>query len=219
MNDSIYLSIDMDFWTDPAQAERCLVKFLDGRGKTPTIAVMNHQQLLPYVDKSRARTLVNVDYHSDLHEANTQEFHCGSWVSFVKWRKQGRYLWVRQTVNSSQGSCNHKGFGPNWNSNTDWLSAQTVRCACRPDLCKYLPKCVGIGLCRSPAYAEEPLQNLYFRLLKKYRIQYIVGDLTENVTEHRRPPKVDPWWANQSNVDFAALPNHQTKQFKCHLTL
>ncbi len=200
----------MDFWTNVVQAEKCLVKLLDRRGRIPIISVMNHQQLLPYVDKSRARTLINVDFHSDLHEANTQEFHCGSWVSFVKWRKQGTYLWIRRSEDPTQGSCNYShilGFGPKWNSNTDWLHTRTIWRSLRPDLCKFLPRCVGIGLCRSPAYAEEPLQDLFYKLLKRYKIPFITGDLTENQVEQRRPPLVDPWRANQSDADFACSLN------------
>jgi hypothetical protein len=61
-----YLSIDIDFWNNLEAAERVLTKLLLRRGDIPTIAVMNHQQLLPMVNESNADVLVNIDEHSDL---------------------------------------------------------------------------------------------------------------------------------------------------------
>jgi len=100
MERSIYLSVDLDFFC----GERTFKLFNEIFGevvdnKRPTRIVTSHETMLRYVNKSKARDLLNVDYHSDLATmpntlGETLDFNCGTWVSFVKWRGEGSYKWM-----------------------------------------------------------------------------------------------------------------------------
>lgn len=191
MNSKHYLSIDIDFWTkDTTAMVNALMDLMNKRGRVPIIAVMNHQQLLPHVDKSRARHLINVDYHSDLHNISTKELHCGSWVAYVKWRANGKYTWIRPEKDQSQGRC--ESLGARWNSFTDWRqSCSLIRSvhAFRPS--KLLPNCSGIGLCMSPAFISREMEEFFKELIRLCKIPYEPGDPTERITEARVPPGLE----------------------------
>ena len=123
-----YISIDIDFWgprwgvKETREDLRDTLKTALGR-RIPVIAVMNHQQLLREVNGSQASRLINVDEHSDLAPADCDELNCGTWVSYVRWRRGGEYLWIRNTRELS-GSCNY-GSWENWKADTDWWMARS----------------------------------------------------------------------------------------------
>jgi hypothetical protein len=52
--------------------------------------------MLPLVNKSKARNLINFDYHSDMYGETNGWVDCATWVDYIKWRSTGRYLWIRQ---------------------------------------------------------------------------------------------------------------------------
>jgi len=184
-----YLSIDIDFWNDLDAAERTLSKLFLRRGDIPVRAVMNHQQLLPSINKSGADLLVNVDEHSDLTDTDVNIFECGTWVSYVKWRTRGKYLWIRNQKGVSHGSCNHgQKF---WNSGSDWLTTNTVFEPQEVDLSLYLRDCVGIGLCLSPSFCAFGAEDLFKMLVKAFHIPYKKGQADEySNRQYRRPPEV-----------------------------
>jgi hypothetical protein len=183
-----YLSIDIDFWNNLEAAERVLTKLLLRRGDIPTIAVMNHQQLLPMVNESNADVLVNIDEHSDLCDTSVSRFECGSWVSYVKWRKNGKYVWLRNNHGTAKGNCNHDASG--WDSGTDWLVTKSYFRGQWTDLCKYLPDCVGIGLCMSPSFSVCGAPELFRMLVKAFDLPYKRGRSKEWFNCTRRPPGI-----------------------------
>lgn len=162
----VYLSLDIDFWrtAEPAIAGlRRLTRFADKR-RIPLYVVMNHQQLLPYVNASRARTLINVDEHSDLASMYVDALDCGSWVAYVRWRDEGRYLWVRSHEDASNGCCS---IGPPPWDDHDWNVADT-RYADQDKALKGLltDDVVGIGVCLSPTYAPIDVYDAARELLQ-----------------------------------------------------
>jgi len=206
-----FISIDIDYFqggqgggASPAQAEKFLVEFLaETQGRDiPMVAVMNHQQLLPYVNKAGklgVRQLINVDMHSDLagftdpNKPNHIVYNCGTWVAFVKWRMQGQYLWIRSDQDFDPGNCNGgddtKHF---WNSNTDWLKTSTEcyepKHQLPEHLYRYLPQCVGLGLCMSPGYANISYVNLFRKIVKFFDISYKKGRKEEGFAGDLKTP-------------------------------
>ena len=186
---STYLSVDIDYWTVAETAELQLTLMLRAmQGKVPIIAVMNHQQLLPEVNASGADTLVNIDEHSDLTDRYTTFLDCGSWVSYVKWRKTGRYLWVRPNRSPAIGACNGSD---GWDSATDWDRTNTRYVdPGKMSIEKYLPDCVGIGICMSPDYATAPVIRVFKDLVKLYDLPYRKGRVKEVHRRRLAPPGV-----------------------------
>jgi hypothetical protein len=202
MKNTIYLSIDIDFWEEKEAATRTLNRiFSRVPPKATKIAVMNHQQMCKYVDSSKATTLINVDQHSDVCTATINRFECGSWVSYVKWRKEGKYLWVRNSTSTSDGSCNGYGFGAatGWKYGSDWKELESFYKAQSfnvDGLCDF-SKIVGVGLCLSPAYNADRkwhstkyiwAEPLFRELVKKYKFPNIKGQRRETIAATRKPP-------------------------------
>ena len=184
-----YLSIDLDFWNDLNAADITLSRLLLRRGDIPAIAVMNHQQLLQSINRSGADFLVNVDEHSDLTNTDVNIFTCGTWVSYVKWRTQGQYLWVRNQQGTNHGNCNHGQ--KSWNTGSDWYSTNTIFATQEVDLRQYLKDCVGIGLCLSPSFCVFGAEDLFKMLVKAFHIPYRKGQANEyNNLQYRRPPDI-----------------------------
>ena len=186
------LSIDMDFWNrNIGKCEPFLHKVLKHAKKNglPILFVMNHQQLLPFINASNARTLVNVDEHSDLSVATEHELTCGSWVSYVKWRSDGVYAWLRNSEDTEHGQCNGRG---SWNMGTDWWVAAT---ACT-DPVLYFQRNRGlhyverVGVCLSPEYTNKRQQKTFYDLLHEYAVPYKKGRLAEESLRRKaKPPK------------------------------
>ena len=159
-----YLSIDLDYWnyckTSAIPKLDQMVDRAEGLG-IPIVVVTNHQQLLREVDSSPTRELINIDTHSDLAGADVQHLSCGTWVSYVQWRLQGLYYWMRSTVSTTVGACTPHG---SWRHDHDWGTVRTRYV--NPDtidLIRYLKGCVGIGICLSPSYTEVSLQRDFKR--------------------------------------------------------
>lgn len=102
-----YLSIDLDFWNQGKRSLPHLKRFLTTvRHNLPMSRIKvvdSHEELLPHVNESGCDELINIDWHSDVTnrfdscEYNLRsptKLNCGTWVSFVKFRKQGVYTWI-----------------------------------------------------------------------------------------------------------------------------
>jgi hypothetical protein len=186
-----YLSIDMDYFgSRNIIAQNYLSELIVGakRKRIPINSVMNHQQLLPFVDSCNATCLVNVDEHSDLYNVNIEALSCGSWISYVQWRKNGRYLWIRKD-SSTKHHCNYvlpEQWGDNgwkrhriWNTNTDWNISKSIHISSIKLDQFNLRDCVGIGLSLSPDYTQPALQQLFRELVKEYSLPYKKGTISE----------------------------------------
>jgi hypothetical protein len=185
-----YLSVDVDFWCDAEQARQQLHLLLKSRSlRRITTACMNHQQMLREVNASGARRLRNIDAHSDLAEQNVEVLNCGTWVSYVSWRKEGEYIWVRPDRNFN-GSCN--GHSGTWNNDTDWKRSRSRYISnTKLDITDYLDECVGIGICMSPAYAPNEVQQVFRDLVGEYNIPYRKGLMSENQRRKSLPPSIN----------------------------
>ncbi|MCK9567489.1 hypothetical protein M0R72_00905 [Candidatus Pacearchaeota archaeon] len=182
-----YLSVDVDFWFEPTRARKQLVLLMQRVGKNiPIIAVMNHQQMLASVNASNAQRLINVDAHSDLTESSVRRLNCGTWVSYVTWRKLGEYIWIRPDA-GFQNSCNGDDRAI-WNAGTDWkYSVSRYISSKNLKLTTYLQGCVGLGLCMSPAYATTGVVEVFREIVDRYGIPYHKGRLSELNTKYARP--------------------------------
>ena len=192
-----YLSIDIDFWNDQKTntAKKALEKLFNKAKKCgiPIQSVMNHQQLTPFVNKSGADTLINIDTHSDLGDTYVDYFSCGSWVSYIQWRQKGTYIWYHR-LSIGEGECNN--MEPIFLNNklpridlTDWQTIKRHKVRKMVSTRKLLKNCVAIGFVMSPAYSDDDLIVLFKELVKKYDIPYKKGVLNEDdFSTARRPP-------------------------------
>jgi hypothetical protein len=181
--------MDVDYWSNPNVAEKSLTSLLKAATKKriPMLAVMNHQQLLSDVNDSGAQRLVNVDEHSDLVDADCEDLNCGTWVSYVRWRRQGKYLWLRNRDRLTIGNCNRGK--PRWNSGSDWGKTETRYPGKSLRLLPLLRDCVGVGLCLSPEFSNEKIHVVFRELIDQFRIPYKKGRISEsNVSRKLRPP-------------------------------
>lgn len=190
-----YLSIDMDFWNDLSKdvVESDIDKILCVAKKRniPMIAVMNHHQLTNIVSSSNARLLLNIDRHSDLCDTTIDTFECGSWVSYVKWRKEGKYVWMHSN-HRIYGECN--GGNPIFLDNSirwslsDWKHLSRKNVDSIPSVNSLLFNCVGVGLVLSPEFVDFEFEPIFKKMVKKYNIPYVKGRRNESEFQaHRRP--------------------------------
>jgi hypothetical protein len=149
--------------------------------------------MLSEVNNSEARRLINIDAHSDLAGCDINFLCCGSWVSFVNWRRRGKYVWIRRREDPWFGSCNGNQER-SWYFDTDWKSTNSRYIAEKNlRLTDYLNDCVGIGVCMSPAYAQQDAIKVFREFVNKHSIPYRKGLLSEKQERNIRPPGIpDP---------------------------
>lgn len=182
-----YLSIDIDYFNAELinkpyrrhkSAEKELLSFfkqIQGLS-VPVLLTVNHDEILPDVNKFKCEKLVNVDYHSDLADlvergkklVDPSGRECplneGTWVNFVNTRKSGIFEWRYPTpwAYSRMGRCEEilrKNFFTkeglkyhNW-ANTpiavkgmDTLNLEEVG---------------AIGICLSPGWVDTNILDLF----------------------------------------------------------
>jgi hypothetical protein len=189
-----FLSIDIDYWEDEIDRLQYQFHLMMRRiDNIPIIAVMNHQQMLLEVNSSKAHRLINIDAHSDLASYKIRTLCCGSWVSFVNWRQQGQYVWIRRRQDPWFGSCNGNqtrswSFGTDWKTtNSRYIHEKNLK------LTNYLHDCVGVGICMSPAYAQQDAIKVLREIVNQYNIPYRKGWKSEKQERVLRPPGIkDP---------------------------
>jgi hypothetical protein len=107
MNESSYLTFDLDFYLKSKVDRAFLHRLLKRVPKENRAAAINHDSILPHI-RRQARTLkrvVNLDYHSDLggclditfETARTGlrrlELHSGSWADYVELDDKQEFAW------------------------------------------------------------------------------------------------------------------------------
>jgi len=168
----------------------------------PVTAVDNHQQMLPIVDKSEARRLVNVDTHSDLASKDVKIFSCGSWISYVKWRNKGVYEWWSQE-RADEGDCSFPNEGKPLFSvdrstrlrRVDWVDVIYKRmCGGIKPVPKMLEDVVHLSICKSPGYSDDKLIPIFNQVVKSEGVRHFRGSLAgdDDLIHDRKPPKVKP---------------------------
>ena len=180
-----YVSVDMDFWEDPARAELVLRGAVE-KALTlgvPVIAVDEHHQLLDHIPD--ADVLLNFDKHSDVCDyVDLDYLENGTWITYVPWKSKGEYIWIR---NSDIGSGNCQSLkvrvecGGNyfrsylkwsWDYRTGWGKLRSVY---RPeaDIRRYINKgCVGLGISWSEHFAPREVHSVFFEIIEKYGLKY-----------------------------------------------
>ena len=204
-----YLSIDSDFWMSPKKAFNALhgfyIALYKGKLKSlrgawpwfnfPVVAVQNHQQMLRHANNHPADILINIDQHSGVAAENEiKELNCGTWISFVKWRKQADYLWVRSGP-VWRGNCNGNnvdGYENRWNQGHGWRKATSILRSEKLDLCNLVKDytLTGVGLCMSPDYIDREIEGVFRKIVKLFEIPYTKGRRNEDYARKIRPGKL-----------------------------
>jgi len=192
-----FLSIDMDFWNDWTRVGS-IHNYLDRlcfdikKSGIFMTAVMNHQQMLSLVNESKARRLINIDQHSDLVDTKVDRLNCGTWVSYVKWRSEGKYLWFHKHA-EHQGDCNQ--MPPIFTSRsvrrkiTDWGYIGHKKVKTTPSRRYLMNKDItDFSLVLSPAFVDEELEPVFRDIVKGYKIPYRKGWRAEDHQKWLRPP-------------------------------
>lgn len=201
---STYLSLDLDFfnarrWRSEqrhleivADHLAQVAAFVRAR-RVPCVAVMNHQQMLRFVNASGCTRLVNVDTHSDLTEAGVEEFNCGTWVSYVAWRKNGAYHW-HHGDKAKHGECSASPSGLFSAGKTPKMRAalvgwKTVTHTRDKEMPKLTPDITSIGVCLSPSFVDgaEVVTEVLQQWTKKHGIPYVRGRWDERFSTPRKP--------------------------------
>jgi hypothetical protein len=192
-----YTSIDIDFFNDIATTDETDA-YLDYIFQTvkecsiPCVAVMNHQQLIPFVNACPARQLINLDEHSDLGNEEETWLDCGSWVNYITWRNRGEYVWLH-AGSLIAGECSggdkpiftdKRSIG---NKNCGWKKSSHKRINTLPTIPALLSSCFGVGFCLSPSFRINSLEPVFHRIVKKYKIPYLKGRRNEHFGVHRKP--------------------------------
>ena len=167
----------MDFWRKADPADQSLTTLLYQNSiyrNVPVTAVVSHQEMLSSVDDSGADCLINVDEHDDLINLK-QDLTDGNWISYVKWRQGGTYIWVCsyeevQNFNTHEWRKPHRRLNKEWYHGSQWANNQYLYGRQSIDLCQYLVDLVGIGIALSPGYAPPDVQEVMQRLMAKYEI-------------------------------------------------
>jgi len=196
---SHFLSVDIDYWNLVDNGLDYADAFLDRLAYTaklqdiPLSAVMNHQQMLPHVSASSARTLINIDTHSDLAPKGAEVLDCGSWVAYVPWRRQGTYHWIHASE-LRDGDCSLAVYSTPMFRNTgrpaassDWRSIRHRTTSSLPAVSRLLKDCSGICVCSSPDYADGDLYEYFTQWRREYNLPYKHGRKNEDYGRMLRP--------------------------------
>jgi hypothetical protein len=192
-----YLSVDIDFFAPPYYAsDEEVLAFLNlirdfaTTKNVPIHAMMNHNQMLKHVDSSQARRLINLDAHSDLADKDVDERNIGTWISYVKWRKEGEYFWLRNERDPWAGECGYF-FTPRQNKKTDWKKVKTLFSASAINSEQINDmNLVGIGVCMSPIFCSLTHEWVFQDWVKDNKILYTKGVRKEhNYCRDICPPK------------------------------
>ena len=192
-----FLSIDMDFWNDWTRVGS-IYNYLDRlcfdiqKSGIPMTAVMNHQQMLSLANESKARRLINIDKHSDLADTKIDRLNCGTWVSYVKWRSEGQYLWFHKHA-EFMGDCNQTP--PIFTTRgvkrkiSDWGYIGHKKVKTTPSRRYLMSKDItDFSLVLSPAFVDEELEPVFREIVRGYKIPYQKGRRDEDHQRFITPP-------------------------------
>lgn len=196
------VSIDIDYWNfwSTYTQEKHLRRYLDHAVRTaqqkcvPIVAITNHQQILKWANKSKARRILSIDTHSDLRDNGCDELDCGSWVSYVKWRKEGEFHWIHKG-RSDYGDCNggrvifqdrrrvKKSFKKYlWDPESEYCVVEWKKVRHRRAAPPKLDNLdiTEIVVCESPTYSDGNLIEIFQEWRKEHNIPYLRGRKDEN---------------------------------------
>jgi hypothetical protein len=137
--------------------------------------------MLPLVNKTKARRLLNFDYHSDMYGETDGWINCATWVDYIKWRSEGKYLWIRQESHMlgdlgslfGQGDKAKKLELSGWKSihaRTDFFSV--------PD--RLIQNACEVCVCMSPDYSLPEHVRSFRWWVKACGVRYRKGKMNED---------------------------------------
>ncbi|MEK6833164.1 MAG: hypothetical protein AABY32_03885 [Nanoarchaeota archaeon] len=136
MDKSVYLSIDLDFWSEYSSrksSDRFFNKIINL--DLPLLVVDSHEEIVDHVNTSGANILINMDSHSDIigfyglddkkEELSSREEY--NWANHVSWRANGSFVWLYPTYycyedGTGIGTCCDVEVDPFKINNTGWKS-------------------------------------------------------------------------------------------------
>jgi len=154
-----YLSIDLDFWMNEPDTKKANQFFNKVFAlNVPKKFVIEHEELVDDINKSKADILYNMDFHSDIcGDSQIQEGEDpedGTWVNFISWSNKGKYIWICPDVEECYelmaGTCHgEEEFDPfKFPIEHSWNSIQVTQ---RLKIIDWR-KVTHIGICLSPCY-------------------------------------------------------------------
>jgi hypothetical protein len=156
-----YLSIDLDYFNDNDNSLESFFKRVFSLNK-PIFVAAYHDQLLPHINTSGCKTLINIDFHSDLLGEQPEELTEGSWVNYVRWKADGRYCWRHPTRKLQLANYCHRYIDPFLDEeHGGWKQATH-----RQGLNLYWPGIEAVGVCLSPAWVQwrDALRHIMYQL-------------------------------------------------------
>lgn len=165
-----FLSLDLDVFTN--LSERDMLSFVEYllTIKNKIRIYEMHQDMLNQVDESGCNVLINCDYHDDLADENYIMFekeskiaNDGDWVSYVKWRKNGKYLWLHphNQNNLCLGYCNGEIDIYKNRDISGWKSIEKRQARFPVRLSGKISDC---AICLSPDYTPYKILSLFDKI-------------------------------------------------------
>lgn len=133
-----YLSVDLDFWGAFKYKKEDVKSFINDilNLDIPIHVVTSHEHILRYINKYELKYLVNMDYHSDICNEDTQyELNDGTWVNFYKYPSICNYTWIypaQKIFRLSQGRCDNILTSKWQNISQRYSSIQKIQGTTRP---------------------------------------------------------------------------------------
>ena len=150
----------------------------------------NHEQMLRIVNGYDCTTLINIDEHSDLCEISPSPMlTCGSWVSFVRQKREMHYKWVYpyrslSSVRGIEGDCSAYGIFPRQYSRVPRREIGYRSCSSMDSftdvwLSRICSEVVHASFCRSPAYTYQHVQFAFLDIARKNGFKVMRGDMRD----------------------------------------
>lgn len=143
---SSYLSVDLDYFYDFKTLDKCLDQL--GKPVDNIDFTKDHHVLLPRIQKSGARHVINLDTHDDLNLDFKKDnvLHCGNWASYALDKKHiDTYSWYH---GDHAVECNfHGGFHA-----VERHFGKKIERHASPFIPDAKTSLMGVGLCLSPDY-------------------------------------------------------------------
>ena len=107
-----YLSVDLDYWGFyKVLNKRNMSEYLDRifRLTCPVHIVNSHEDILQYLNKVKAKHIINIDYHADIvNEDSGYDLCDGTWANYYKYKKDCVFEWrYRSKKDFIQGRCDN----------------------------------------------------------------------------------------------------------------
>lgn len=209
MQKDIFLSIDIDYWAMYYHGLNChsnvMINYLNKilNLSLPTHIVVEHQEMLPFVNKSGCDFLINLDYHSDITDSTERlqkEFNEGTWINYVNENQRKTFLWIYPEKVCYDSSINVIGRGrcdvkhnPFTNKSLEVCGwEKTHRRLRRLPTKQELKRVKEVGICLSPEWSHPFDIEKAVELFKERELidQKTYNKMKEQLEESR----VDSMW-------------------------